>query len=344
MANAQQQEDAEPATVVVWTDDARSALVQQVLDLMGSAVSPIGVGGPRGTAVEALADTLDCTLEDDFRQLMVERRVSCVLLATMTGATASDALLWASAGVAVLALEPICATLEELADATAAVIGRQAITASGPVALAPGFEHCPGWTGAADPTQVLNSPQLIGFTTTGPATSASLFARLYSAWRVVLTIGVDLPASIDASLIGPAGSLPDDLRGVSGSLAAHARAGRGEREWSAVVEVGDQIGPGFRQLRLIGAAGRLLVHDHGYELYDQQGKPLDAQPAAVQSATDADLIAEHWRRRLDQSSPRPATSIPDDAAVLACCLACLLSARTGQPESPAKLLQVQGRR
>ena len=67
--------------MVVWTDDARSALVQQVLDLMGSAVSPIGVGGPRGTAVEALADTLDCTLEDDFRQLMVERRVSCVLLA-----------------------------------------------------------------------------------------------------------------------------------------------------------------------------------------------------------------------------------------------------------------------
>ena len=55
---------------------------------------------------------------------------------------------------------------------------------------------------------------------------------------------------------------------------------------------------------------------------------------------DADLIADNWRKLIDQ--PHTGSLPPkqdDDGPILACCLACLLSARTHEAESPGKLAE-----
>ena len=326
--------------VTVWTNAHRAPLVTSLLDVMGGDIRVIGVGGPRVAAVDDLAKRLDCPQEDDLRKLIVERPASFLLLATMEEVAREELLAAASQETILLALEPAAADLSELSRLTprtskAASVGRPLS-----VVLLPAFRHSPGFVGSADPHDVLGEQRLVTIESCGRPEASSLYARLSDAWHTVLHF-TPLPESIDASLAGPLTEIVDDLRQCAGRLGAHARMPDGS---SAVLQISDQAADERRYLHVLGQQAELRITDTGYDLRQSDGQILDHSQPTPTGIPFVDLIASQWRsllHRRDLAEPTAAGIPPHrEADVLACCLACLLSARTGQPENPRKLLEM----
>lgn len=329
--------------VAIWTDPSRSGWIGRLLKLMGNSVKPIAIGGPRSAGVVELSRGLNCPVGDDFRRLQVDHPAAFVLLTTMEGVSRDDIAAALAQETIVLAVEPVVAGFDDLAPSRtrqasdpAAPAPKRVPGAAGRVVSIPAFQHAPGWTSAADPFEVLGTVQQFGFCSFGSPDDGSLYARLFDAFRVLRSV-TGLPETIDASIVGGPLAPQGDLRGMSGHLTAHARLPGAA---SAVLQISDRAAPSERLLQIIGDKGRLRAGDLDYSLVDADGVTLDHQRPAGGSAAFADLIAWQWTRLLQRPvAPEPA---PDEAQLLACCLACHLSARTGQPESPAKFLSVQG--
>ncbi len=319
--------------VTIWTDARHAPLAGEVMNLMGSALKPIGVGGPPVTEVNQLAKDLSCQPHDDLRKLLVDRPAAYLLMNSLGGVTPDDLHAVTDQGTTVLTLEPIASDLQGLS--TSLKLGTTT-GAPGRILSAPTFGQSPGFLSAADPYELLGDRRAIRFTSDGQPGHGSLFARLFDAWLTVLSFTL-MPETIDASLVGPLVEPPEDLRALTGSLLAHARM---PGENAALLEVTDTAGRTGRVLRVHGDLASLSIKDSAYTLRGPDGKILDQTD---DSGPDGfvDMLAAQWRRLLDQpnSAVQPAHAQPQ-ADAMACCLACLLSIRTGQPESPVKLLEM----
>ncbi len=333
--------------VTIWTDARRAVQVGQLLELMQGAVRPAGLGGPHHAKIDDLSRQLDRPVGDDLRKLLVERPAPFVLLATMDGVTREDLVTALAQDSVVLTVEPVAASFDELPlprarASSSAEAGASAAALSWASRLIPipGFTRSPGWTSAAEPLEVLGAIRLIGVTSFGSANECSLFSRLHDAFRVIHTLAA-MPESIDAMLAGPSVQAQENPRQITGHLAAFARLPGGA---TAVLQVSDRTGPNDRQLTIVGDQSRIRAGDLDYDLIDHEGRPLDHRQSAEATGGFTQLIAWQWKRVLQRPSVTPAQAPPpDDAQILACCLACLLSARTGQPESPGKIADATDR-
>lgn len=372
--------------VLIWTDAQWVGLITKILDRLGPAVELVGVGGPPLAAIDDLAKKWGAPRQDDLRKLLLDRPCGFLLLAAGSELSPADLELAGQRGAAILALEPVAGRLEDLSFAAPNPVRvrsslvaadltkkRPAPPDSAPpnrLIWLPALDQSPGWLAAADAQNFLGRLRAISLLQLGPRHDASLFARLWDAWTTTLALA-DLPRSIDASLVGPLSQVPDDLYGLTGHLAIHARL---STHSSALIQCSDHVGRHERSVRVIGDAGQLRIDDHTYLLEDPHGHLLDPPPTAQPSDTNlippsnppeklprvlpgagglpgelpgeyAALLAWHWRRILDrpQPAPRSAGDVSADRPpehVLACCLATLLSIRTGQPETPTKILQI----
>ena len=330
---------------------------------MGSLVKPIGVGGPRSAAINNLAKALGCHPEDDFRKLQVDHPAAYVVLATWRSVSEEDVQTALAAGSVVVAMEPpLAANLASAAERSAArssgvsartpsspandrsIAATQAhdlaTTAIGRLVTIPSFVQSPGWCSAADPADLIGQPNLIRFTSHGAPDDCSLFFRLFDAWRVVLLLH-DLPECIGASLSGPLAQVSDELRNLSGHLVAHARL---PNQAAAVVMVSDCCAPHYRSLHVIGDQAQWHIDDLGYQLHGKDGKLLDQSRPRKTKVHFADLIAGHWKQLIERKLNFVQNRPDEVEAALACCLASALSVRTGEPESPRKLLELQHQR
>jgi hypothetical protein len=328
--------DVLPPEVLLWCGAPGAALMREVIALLGPSIRVIAVGAPTpapGSGAD-LAREWGCACSDDLRQLLIDHPAAFVFLATAEGVEDQDILSASAAGATVLSLQPLAASFDQWAR----LHPRGAANLAGPGFLVPAFMHCPGWRSAADPREALPAPRSLSFASLGPPGQGSLFARLYDAWHVLLTLA-DLPETIDASLTSASAPAPEDLRYISGSLSAHARLPHGR---AATLQISDRAPRHARRLLALGEAGQLKVHDSCYELLDAKGEVIDAHPAAAEPPTFAALVVHHWRQFLDQPAAAQSASAPGrEREALACCLACLLSSRTGQPESPGQLLDLR---
>lgn len=322
--------------VTVWSDAQHAAGVGALMDLMGSSVKPIGVGGTRNTQVNELAKQLGCDKQDDLRKLLVDHPASFLLLTTLKDVSADDLGMAIGQGTTVLTFEPIASDLQELAGSQK-LGGVNVTETAGRIVHVPAFAQSPGFLSAADPYEVLGDRRLISLSTRGRPEHGSLYARLYDAWLTVLSF-TDLPESIDASLVGPLLQPPQRLRDLTGGLAAHARM---PGDSAALLEASDTAGLTDRSVRVQASSGTLGITDTAYTLRDPQGQLLDETAAPPGPGGFVDMLATQWRRMLDRpnlTGTGPHAQQVADA--VACCLACLLSIRTGQPESPHKLLEM----
>lgn len=323
--------------VTLWTDARHAPLAGEVMNLLGSAVKPIGVGGPPVAEVNQLAKDLGCDKHDDLRKMCVDRPAAYLLLATHEGVTPEDLHALAGQGTTVLTLEPIASDLQGLSQSEQ-LNPPAGSPMAGRIVLAPVFSQSPGFLGAADPNELLGDRRMVCYTSDGRPEHASLFARLFDGWQTVLNFTL-LPETVDASLVGPLDETPETLVQLTGSLAAHARIPGGG---AALLEASDCAATTTaRYLHVRGNVASLDITDTSYTLHNASGEILDQFIDYGAMYNFADMLAHQWRRLLD--NPTAARSAPHDpqrAEAMACCLACLLSIRTGQPESPGKLLQM----
>lgn len=345
--------------VIIWTSALRGSLAQRVITQLRPELSILGVGGPDAAERERLGRAFDCATGDDFRKLLIDRRPKYVFVADCQGLNEGDFAAAVGQGATVLTVEPVVEALSNwaasrkkaraLVGATAPIDAadrdREAISI-GRVIQVPAMTRSRGWLSAADPSEALGTLRLIAVTNFGGKSDWSLFGRLFDAWWAVLEWS-DLPLTIDASLAGSADRIPETLREAHGSLVAHARLPGGG---AASVAVNDATGGHTRRLEVVADGGRLSLQDHQYCLLDQTGHTLDQlatdttnDPATTTIITIEDLIVEQWRSAM---TPQPASHWlrrhVEDWEVTACCLASLLSARTGDPERPGRLLELHG--
>src|SRR5690606_29923013 len=115
---------------------------------------------------------------------------------------------------------------------------------------------------------------------------------------------------------------------------------------TASLVASDHAGRWNRTVTLLGEGGRLRLFDDGFEWIDPGGEKVDSSRASTREAPGAwgahevAAIADDLSRRLDPAIP--AVGPVDHASVLALCQATLLSARTGQCESPASIHRMTG--
>src|SRR5690606_35886536 len=102
--------------VTLWTDASRAALTKDILSHMGDKVTPIGLGGPREQAVDALASQLDCPRFDDARQMFVERPAGWVLMTSLAPIALSDLRIALGDDATVLSVEPVLDQLDQLGE------------------------------------------------------------------------------------------------------------------------------------------------------------------------------------------------------------------------------------
>jgi hypothetical protein len=344
--------EEETPTVTIWTDPDRAQLVGEVLQQMGPGVQPICVGGPRMAPVDQLARDLNCPHADDPRKMLREWPSRYVLVASMEGIDREDLLT--SHGATVLMLEPMASDFDHLPppsphrgstggvghgvfSSPVKAAGDPTATPEGRLVFVPAFEASPGWQAAADPGDVLGEVQTIVFGSFGQPTDGSLFARLYDAWGTIID-HAGLPQQVHAALTGPLGNVPDDPRGMTGHLGAHATL---EDGCQALVQVSDRAGRFGRFLHMVGNQGHLRMDDTGYRLDDATGQTLDRVAGDPDPPNYARLIALQWSKLLQRpTGTTQAKPLAREAELLACCLACLLSARTANPESPRKMLEL----
>lgn len=339
-----------PATVTIWTDPARAPLALSVLQMLGSSVQPLGVGGPRHATIDELAQQLNCHRDDDLRKLLVDKPASFVLLASSSGASVDDVVMASSQGSLVLMIDPIAASLDALQSTktrstTKRSSGEEPITTESDavalpwpesqVLLLPSFFNCVGWSSAADPAQALGQVRSLSFTSLGRPGEGSLLARLQDAWEVIVSLA-GLPETIDAT-----GSTTTDLRKLTGHITAMARFADGS---GATLHASDQAASCQRELRAVGTQGQVRVAQQDYDLYASTGELLDHKPADARENVMSfeQLVAAQWRAVLShRPQPRPERAKLSVHA-LACAMATALSGQTGQPESPGQLLQIHG--
>ncbi len=324
----------EPIQVVLWTDAQRAGRDGHVIDRMAPHVRVVGVGGPRTAEIDALARRLDCPHEDDYRKLLVQHSSATILIGSGAETSATDTAQAVGGGADVVALDAHADAIVDLVRLHEV----QQLDGAGRRLALPSFLRCRGWASAADPLQVIGPPQTVAMTSFAHPADGSLISRLMDAWTAVLSL-VDLPESVDASLTGPLGtSVPQSLFGLTGHLLCHARLPGGG---AVLMQASDQAAAHHRQMHVIGKDGRLEVSDHAYRLLSADGKIAD-QAAEDRGRTDViDLITDDWRRLLRQAQSLTPRDAESELSAMACCLACQLSARTGEAESPAKLKAMQ---
>lgn len=328
--------------VVVWTDPAHAQLCVEVLERMGEAVKVLAVGGNSSGEVVELARRWECPFVDDFRRLITERPAAYLLWASTEAVGGGEMQSCLEQGTYVLAMEPVVADLEEWSGLGERRGSGGIPPGRGAVLRVPAFIQSPGWRASAEAVENLGRLEGAVFLLRVCAARFSLCALLVDAWMTLLR-WYDMPETVTAACYSREGGYVPTMRArrLSGQLHAMGRLADGR---AVQIHISDRAASDGRWLYLSGEGGELEVSDEGYQLLDASGRLVDSwsdERGFRGRACWADLIAEQWRRILE----RREAAEPDGGMgrgverALACVQACVLSCRTGQPESPAVLLR-----
>ncbi|MBM4108667.1 MAG: hypothetical protein FJ255_07620 [Phycisphaerae bacterium] len=335
-------------TVAAWLRPEQCDLVEQAVRLAGLRLQ--GVGTPARGQAPALASRLDCAPLDDLRAALAEAKGGVFLLADPDefGGTASPddarAILAArERGVRTLTIEPLPSNALLLNPGG----WLDAPTQAPPAEFVPLPRALRALRQAVEPLQAFRPPSLLAVQSLSRPHEGSLAARLFAAMDLVRGV-MGEPETIDAAYSSPPAGPPsppgESLRTLTGSMTANLRFAGGR---SACVVAGDRAGRWNTTATLIAAAGRLAIYDDGLEWIGPDGGKLDQQRGAARGRgkpRSVDPAVAALADALDQAAAMgPALDPPFDMPAVFCMAqAAILSARTGQPESPATIRHMAG--
>jgi len=201
----------------------------------------------------------------------------------------------------------------------------------------PLMRQSPGYEAAADVFETFGPRHAANiFFGCGPG-QGTLFARLFDAMDLARAIGGAVE-QVHAALWRPLGGVPETLCSLTGTLTITLRF-RDNR--CATLCISDCAGAWLRRVVVIGAGGCLRIDDGGFEWLAPDGRTIDAH-REKRTPSPGELVARQVRRLLEGSAGIDPP--PDTATLLALCEAARLSARTGAPEIPQKIIEMLKRR
>jgi predicted dehydrogenase len=331
-------------------DPEQLPLIREVI--ARAPLTPIAIGSSQPAHAVKLASELDSESVSDLRSAIAGTGVDLVLLAAPHefGATQEHRELIAEAserGVRFATLEPIPSSAIQLAsdgwyERDAMGLGMHAADR---VRCLPLIRDSDALSGASEAIASFGAIRAMLVETWSDRAAGSLGARLYGAIELVTTLMGELE-SVDAAFVAPESSgslrpLPGEtLRDLHGEFTANLRDPSGR---AAVIFASDRVHAWRHALTLTGESGRLHLREAGLEWTSPDGRVVESTtneaPLGGVVARAGESIARAIRTLTDpalRSSPR------DHAMILATASAALLSARTGQNESPATIRRMAG--
>lgn len=360
------------STAAVWLNPDQLDLLQAVAELAGLNIVSVGTGhtGQSSRLAEALGPSVAPL--DDLRGAVASVKTDLLLLLASdqlgSSRPAEDADLLRDCqarSVRVASLEPVPAALLELAagahDADFAELRGAGAALARWSNFVPLSRATKALRDAADVIAQFGPVRSASIECLGAPAHGSLGSRLLDAMDLALNL-VGEPETIDASFLGAhAGqavhTLPGEtLRALQGDLTAHLRFADGR---ACSILASNQAGRWERVITLIGPGGRLRIYNDGFEWIGIGGervdqsrprrsqKPAFKPPTTKAAETDAPsgaaaAIAEQIATLLRVGSADTGSSSLDLARVLALGQTALLSARTGEGESPSTILRMAG--
>ncbi|MAX25951.1 MAG: hypothetical protein CMJ19_15750 [Phycisphaeraceae bacterium] len=313
--------------LIIWTDANRVPLAKAIIDQLADRATFLAVGGERQSAVTDLARDLELPFDDDLRKLIIDHPPAGLLLLSNEEVSIKELTASAEDQMMVHAIEPVTSTIPQVNPTTIQC------------GLLPRFEQCSGWAQAADPLSSLGQLDQIHYNNLSPQTDASLFAKLVDSWEHILSM-VEMPTDVDAVLTSNV-AIPESLEKITGHLSIQARLASGG---CIQMVLSDQAAMSRRQMMLLGNDGQIIVTDTQYQLYQPDGTLIDQWESQDAPPSYAQLIAENWFEVLN----KPYAQVADEEvrlkrrkAALGCAHACLISARTGESETPGRVLELQ---
>ena len=172
-----------------------------------------------------------------------------------------------------------------------------------------------------------------------------LGARLFSACDLVVSL-LGVPELVDAAYARPVPGRPlhalpgDSLRGLTGDMTLNLRFPDGR---ACGILASDHAASWSRSLRLLGDAGEIRADDAGFTWLDAEGTTIETwrHPERNAEHTQCDGLDEIAAAITAMLAPvSPDEQRIEPASVLNVTQAALLSARTGQAESPETMRKI----
>lgn len=337
----------------MWMEPGQARLVGDVAARLGLQV--IGVGMARGSS---RADTSEieglqqAVAFDDLRHATATIAADVVLIASLaaSGDGGPDSELVQQCrerGMVVTTMAPVPWSTTEHASLvkSAGVAGPQRAE------FVPLLWRVKAMANTRDALANMGHLRTIALSMRCGRAEGALGARLYDAMQFVHAV-FGTPETIDAAVVTQSGGSgvhmapADTLPELHGELTANLRYNSGR---SATLMLSDRSGGWFRGGTILGEHGCIRFDERGFEHADLHGVVVDESPPkpkpgarkkVVEPPSAALAISEQIGRMLD---PRAPVLEPFDVTnVLAMCEAALLSARTGQGESPETILRMAG--
>ncbi len=331
--------DSTPAkSLAIWATPEQAPLLRAIAEELG--VSIVAAASPVRAHGTTLADDLGATFAGDLLDLL-NTDAKAVVLATACdgyGETLPQAVARAAAeGRRIATLSPLPMPPSDAAEAWHAPMQGRVPTEA--MRFGPLLRHSPAVQEAQETLVAfgeVRSALFAGFRDPTMAGQGATGALLVDA--LDLLVGMLGEAErVEAALNGPTKPSANlSLGSLTGDLTAHARFDNGS---SAAIMLSDRAGGWQRRATLLGEAGRLELGDDGHRWIDPAGKIIDSTERRARSKT-----TDHDRAAIDAlvgfMSPLldGRATPPLDAQHLGpMAAAVLLSARTGQAESPSTL-------
>jgi predicted dehydrogenase len=300
-------------------DEASLPMARPLAANLGELGTTPTVCGPGDRAVSQLAEAQSWPYAS-LKDLLDEPDIGLLVLCTHRGLKPEVLQQIRQAQIPIACVGPLGDDIEQ--------VTKWAGQASAlPISTLGRFTDTAGFSQAAQPEQHLERPRLIRFGSAGQPDNLSLLQRLIDAWQTVLRFSPS-PEAVDASIF-PAPQ--DSDLPHQGQLAAHARLPGGG---AITLDLTSQAPADRRSLDIVAQAGQLHVTDTHHEMFAEDGTLLDQSPSPRQPAGFIASVADQITAAFSRGIEPPA---PPSADVLACAQACLLSARTRQPEYVEKL-------
>ena len=313
--------------LIVWCEADHADLVEEIRAI--ADVEIVSVGSPTAAPAAELATQFEAEKADDLRQAVFAVPHEVLLLLTLGGVVRDERKAILDRAAATLTLEPMA---DGISDAGAE-------SAKSPVWLAPAMRYGASMRLFADLRENLGAVRSVNVMMRCRASRGSLYARLTDAADTVERLCGPIEL-LDAAMSGPTSNQPESLRDLHGHITVNARFAQ---NCCAGIHVSDCGGTWARGVTVLAEKGCVRMTDHDLEWVDPAGRVIEqarfeGSGNRESASTPARLLADEIDGILD---PRRAQREPyPPPSTLAVCEAARLSIRTGQCESPRKLMQL----
>jgi predicted dehydrogenase len=311
------------ARVIAWAQRGQDAMIRDAL--AAADLELAAVGAASATAGAELSAELGADRVDDLRQAILRDDADLLWLVAPDPVEADERRLIRERGLLTVSNEP-----RPVAIADVMREPREAETAD----FAPLLRRSPGYRSALDALEDFGAPRCIAVVAGCDTGQSTLLARLFDAFDVVDALG-GAAEQIDAAFAGPRASVGEQLLDLHGSLTVNVRfAGN----LCASIAVSDRAGSWFRHVTIIGDAGAMRIDDTSFT-WRRPGDGNLETGGELGPRSPGELIGLQIARRLENlDAGRDLQS--DTPRLLALCEAARISCRTGQGETPGKLLEL----